>query len=263
MGSTSGKAYVPTDFSANQTRFSLPLDNYVVDPFESEFAVNLLVQQCMRSAGLKWNIPPNSASALPPTRNRVGRRLFNRELAAKYGYHSGPAQLPPSGQLNPVLTATQQPAFDKCAADANKRVGVDRQLRDLVESLQLAAYQAVKASPKFTATTNEWKRCMTKAGFTDLTNFPDVMPSDAQRRDFGLATQADQVVSSIGSPSEIKQATIDADCRESSGYANFMYSTEVDNQLRLMSQNADAMERARAARAAAMATIQAVLRGHA
>jgi hypothetical protein len=64
----------------------------------------------------------------------------------------------------------------------------------------------------------------------------------------------------VGGPEEIRAATQDARCRESSGYAEGSYQAEVDAQVTLMSQNQPALERVLANTAAANGVIQDLIR---
>jgi hypothetical protein len=239
----------PLAFDRNQRLYALPLDQFAfADIGASDYAGNLLVQSCMRKRGYDWPIPAyDPHAARSATWNSAGRRLFDAEIARTYGYH-----LAPSGQSSDAeairlnsrqLTAGESAAKDACIARVRRTLPAPDS--DLVGSLASAAYEAAKADDATLASAARWHDCMAPVGISDLPDVPSRMPSPSLGRRFGL----DSGMAGSPSPKEVRIATADARCRDSSGYAKTMYDAEVDQQLTLIGRNRPALDRARATNA--------------
>ena len=248
-------------FIQNQDSYTLPLDDYSPDTADDEFARNILVAGCMEAKGIFWPVPKSAAISRPPSENAEGRQLFNLRLAKNSGYHTGPYVEHVDPTANVTLSKSQQEALKTCATEADTKIGVNVDTRNLVESLQVAAYRsAVNASAVLEAA-RAWRECMLRAKFSDVPSDPTKMPTGADRqRWFAGGPVTDAKLPSVGGPEEIRAATIDAQCRKSSGYAEAQYQAEVDAQLGLMAQNASALERAMENAKAATAVIQAAIK---
>lgn len=262
-GSGDQKPYQPPDFVPDRAHYVLPLDAYLPDRAEDEYARNLLVQRCMQAAQIPWPIPGLASKSRAPSINPMGRKLFTVELARRYGYHTGPAPTSAETPAPRKLTAAQQRVFGDCAATANKTIGASDDARSLVEALQYAANTSATQSPEVQKLNKAWRACMLKAGVATVPDSPSGVPTKEQRRRwFGAPELADGPATPqvVGGPEEIRFASLDASCRESSGYAQGVYQAEVDAQIKLMGQNQPALERARANTKAASAVIQELLR---
>ncbi len=249
-------------FHPNQKVYTLPMDQIrAVDDGSIAYAENLLVQDCMEKAGFSWPIPSFDPTVRPPaTWNSTGRRLFDVQIAEQYGYHLAPppdaAAAAEAAALNArSLSSAEQQQLTRC------RTRVERQVSPpdsrLVDSLSGAAYDSALADDDTVAAAAAWRRCLAPEGISDLPDAPNRMPSPSLARRFHLGRAG-----GMASPSEIRVATTDARCRESSGYARQLYDDEVERQLELFARNRDALDRARAATTQNFKKARAVLASH-
>jgi hypothetical protein len=216
----------------------LPLDRYVLDAYDLQTAGNIATSDCMQAMGIAWPVAPPFEGQEAPITSRAGRRLFDVALAQRYGYRSGPLQPMPVGGVpnDRKLTATEEVAFHRCANVAPKLFGFDPDSINFAQGLTFAADEEVVRDPELGRRVQAWKQCMRPLGLADYPRDPRiVMPTPSQRKRWGgYPADGEPTTVFVGSPDEIRQATFDAKCRESSGYAQFVYQAEVDAQLRLI-----------------------------
>jgi hypothetical protein len=235
-------------FDGNRQLYALPLDRFgPIDVGVSAYAGNLLVKPCMEKSGYDWPIPAFDSTAAPgATWNSVGRRLFDPDIAAQYGYHIAPSNQPDdagAAELNSrPLSPPEKKALDACFRSSQKQLPPPE--TELISSLGGAAYDAAKADGETLDSAERWRECMKPSGISDLPAVPSEMPSPSIARRFKLGSSG-----STASPQEIQLAVADARCRESSGYAKHLYAVELDKQLDLISSNRDALDRVKAANA--------------
>jgi len=253
--------------AANLDKWTLPLDDYIVPPqniIVSDYAENLLVHNCMVSRGHVWDITAiNMDSLTIPTRSASGRRLFNSTIAAQFGYHepsvySKEVRDAMNALNSRQFTAVEESDFYACVDEARVTLPLadDAQLG---AQLANAALDIASADGTVVAASGRWRDCMKPAGIPDLPMMPEgdsptTMPTESQRKQFGL----DDPYGAI-STEEIRIATIDADCRISSGFSQALYDAEFAAQTLALKANADALVRDRDAftshQTAAMAVI--------
>lgn len=146
---------------------------------------------------------------------------------------------------------------------ARARRRLPRLEQELAPSLAGAAYDAAKADEQTTGSAKRWRTCMEPYGISDLPEAPHEMPSRSMEERFGLMGSGARVPTSTSqgsaSPEEIRVATGDAKCRQSSGYAKALYEAEVSQQSELIASNRDALERARAANARHAKRVRSVI----
>lgn len=256
------QAFLPVGFTPDAQRFTLPLDSYLPDRDNDEFARNLLVQQCMQAARIGWPVPGLSSKSRAPSLNSAGRKLLTVPLAERYGYHSGPVVSRQDPLAGRHLTVLEQTTLDGCAKASNAKIGASASARSLVEALQYAAYQSASQDDRTRKLAHTWRACLLAKGVGDVPNDPTGMPTAADRAKwFGSPTKGETrgTIPMVGGPEEIRAATVDAKCRESSGWTAGSYQAEVDAQIKLMADNQTALERARANTQDATNTIQGVI----
>jgi hypothetical protein len=248
-------------FHPNRKVYDLPLDQLrSIDDGSVGYATNLLVQDCMQAAGFEFPIPPFDPSLRPSaTWNSTGRRLFDPEVAAQYGYRIAP---PPGVDVaqeialnSRPLSSAEQRQVDRCRVLAGQRIAPPDSR--LVDSLGIAAYDAALSEADTVAAARRWAACLEPQGISDLPDMPNLMPSPSIVKRFHIGRGGGSA-----SPEEIQIAVADARCRESSGYAKALYDNEVDQQLALFAKNRAALERARAAAKRNLKRARAVIAQH-
>jgi hypothetical protein len=248
-------------FQPNRKVYALPLDQLrAIDDGSVGYAIDLLIQDCMKDVGFTWPIPTFHPNVRPPaTWNSTGRRLFDVGIATQYGYHLAPptdaAAVQEALALNSrTLSPDESRQARRCRSTAQRRISPPDSR--LVDSLAGAAYDAALADSDTVAAAGRWKSCMVPAGISDLPDMPNEMPAPSIAKRFHLGRAG------TASPEEIEIATEDARCRETSGYASALYDGEVDQQLELFTKNRDALERTRSAAARNVKRARAVVAQH-
>jgi hypothetical protein len=245
-GDTNASSPIP--FEKNQRQWVLPLDQFgPVDLAASQYAQDLLVSRCMERSGYDWPVAPYRPNE-PPTAtwNAVGRRLFDVEIAQSYGYRLAPARDQAAVKLAAELNARElaepeEHARDHCFEELRRHLPAFE--TDLISSFGGAAYDAALANEGLLAAEKKWRACMRPLGISDLPRMPLEMPSPSVAKRFAVGRN----LNAPPAPEEVRLASADARCRESSGFATRLYDLEVDNQLDLIADNEDALERVRAA----------------
>jgi hypothetical protein len=253
-GDGESTAAADIQFTKNQRRYALPLDRFSGkdDIVVSDYAQNLLVKPCMQKAGYQWPVPAIDVSVPSgATANSAGRRLFDIDIASQYGYRTAPSRQPNAAQTSALnsraLSAGEVKALQGCRTSAHRQLSPQPEGTELIGSLGIAAYEAAKADKGTLESASRWRSCMRPQGISDLPDAPSKMPSASLARRFGLTGDDRPTDEGSASPAEIRVATADARCRASSGYAKVMYDEEVDQQLKLVARNREALDRTRAA----------------
>lgn len=245
--SSDGAATLPT-FKPDIATWRMPLDAYVVNPGKTDYARSLVYGACLRGKGFTPPPPALPGSNLTPVYNTNGRKLFNLDLARRFGYHNGPPNGKVAHEGDPKLPG-EATARVECAQEATAALGTSDEAAALVYSFKTAAYQDAIHSEKWIAAGKRWRKCMLPLGIPDLpTTFEDgVMPTDSQRSRFGMRASdaADAPLRSFvpTTVAEVREAEFDAKCRESSGLTPTLYELEVSNQERIISNNREELGR--------------------
>lgn len=245
----------------NIDRWSLPLDPYHgMDGPEREYALNVATQSCMAKQGFDFQIPAANIDGGSPTSAPSGRKLFTEDIAAQYGYGE-PARTQDQkdafalnsrrteGAELKALTGQTDPdvGFDDgprgCIGQVNDEIG--RPDEDLLDSLELAAYDKAMLERRVTSARKAWKACVDEIGVTGLPDKPEEMPGEL-RVEFGLGGgDGGSEPRAIPSRSELELATADAACRDSSGYTETLYRAEFEAQLRALDVNDEELDQVR------------------
>jgi hypothetical protein len=240
----------------NEARWRLPLDQYqrpLVDPVTD--AEQLLIQSCMQEKGYSWSVLVTSVDGKPgESWNPVRRKLFDRELAKKYGYRNSnelafsaadAQQWTDFDRANRKVGASASTQVDTCLSAARRQIGVSggRSPYDLAEQLASVAYSDALDSKDVHDAARAWQKCMADVGVPDLPESPTDMPPDSVSApggvDYGAAPNQPITVSE----EERRVAIADAGCRETTGYSEALYTSEWDAQASAMTSRADDLAR--------------------
>lgn len=247
---SAGAAGAGEPTAQQRAQWALPLDPYIASPVTTvitDYAENLLIEQCMTAEGIDWPIPRMDVSTLgSATMSPSGRTLLTQEGAQQYGYHSDPilptavaAQMTALGARQ--LDATESAAIDGCVATARQTLPLP-QTDQLGAQLANQALSTAEQEPSVQEAAGRWRTCMAPQGVSDLPEAPQAdgggMPTDSMIATFGI----DDPRTEAGA-AEIALAVADQSCRTSSGYDDALYAAEWDEQSTLLTKNADALVR--------------------
>lgn len=246
----------------NRAQWTTALDSYVPQKLvAASYGETLLDGQCMQAAGFaNWAVPWRETNPDPgPSWNAAGVRLFRFDLASRYGYHAAPAVRSDTGpaweqflqRVNTNTTDAEDAAFLTCR-DAvraeNPLIAPDAAAMNLALGyLSQASDLAHEAKPVRDAAAN-WRTCMEPEGISDLPQTPQQMPPKSLRDAFRLGGTVDGPAdhSDAVTADEIRLASVDARCAETSGYQQRLYDAVWDESSKLFRENFDALERAKA-----------------
>jgi hypothetical protein len=238
--------------TADRDRWVLPLDPYYAPHWAFEmYAVDLSAVDCMEAKGF-LDVPmipydPNAPD--PATHNAVGRRLFNPDVAAQFGYRWA---LPlkydrlRAMELNRTLDSATASALQECEAEAYERLGID-QADDWVAGA--AASLSPEKDQAVVDAGLRWRECMSDLGISGLPTNPYEFPTPEWSQRWGLDGDSDGGEDpTFGSPNpeEIDYAVKDAQCRDSSGWTETFYTVEWALQEEYVRENFDKLEKQRA-----------------
>ena len=234
-----------------------PLDQFVPKDFAvSGYATLLLNSRCMREAGYNWNPPwRDTNTSWGPSWNEAERRLFNVSLAKQYGYHEAPGTRSSSSEweaFNASIANTsdaEDAVFDACLKKTRKQLDDPGPVINLALSYISTAVDEAHDNDEVIEAAKTWRKCMRPLGVYDLPDSPRDMPTSELMKKFGVSNAPGDGAraGNTASAEEIKLATADAECRVSSGYQQVSYGAEWDASVKLYRENADELERARAA----------------
>jgi hypothetical protein len=227
-------------FHPNETRFTKPLDDYLVTSRDDyDYATHLVVAKCMAQRGYHINVanPANFQGAAIAI-----SVALSVPRAERYGYHIGPIRGGVEDTLLNNLSPAENTAATTCANSAQKQIGLDLTLENDVNALAFTADDGAQADPKVKAAAQRWRACMLPLGISDLPAEPTLgeMPTDSQHQKFWKATH--EYVPTV--PEEVREAVFDAKCRVSSGWDQTYYQATIDYQFALMDKHADLMAKA-------------------
>lgn len=222
----------PTSFTRNMKTWRQPLDDFYPASVDQNYAASLATSACMRDAGVKnWPVEDPS-KYLPPTFTRRVRKMFDQDIAKAYGYHAGLGHTV-EREVPPPLTPEQEASLAECQEGAFSRLGLTSPILGYVQGLAGAAAEDALHSDAVESAARGWRECMLPLGLPDLPETPlGNMPTETQRVRFGLTDDdTDETKVQPATPQEIREATMDAGCRESSGYTAALYDQEVSSGL--------------------------------
>lgn len=246
----------------------MPLDAYMVDQ-QLDNAVDILVEPCMQEYGFAFRRPAVDVTKTPETVTVSGRNLFNTEVAKKWGYSGAPD---PNGEA--LLAAQAQSMswsqeeydqYDECLRRARSEFPAQT-INNYVAGLAVSSWNGAKRDPDVLEAAGRWVQCMRPLGFTDLPDSPNSdsggTPTASMAEAYGEVADG---VSNVQSPEqeaeEIRIATFDAECQESSGYAQALYDAEWERQAAIVRENESALTNLLEEKAAYEAKANAILHG--
>jgi hypothetical protein len=239
----------------NREQWAMPLDTFSVYSQELDnYAEQLLIGRCLAAVGYEWPVPWQDPQFSPaPDFNRVGLRLFNRQTAQRWGYHFAPARNAAEGQAwyeFTVFANSSDPdsgfnkRFDDCSAQARDEGTIAfTDANNWITSLAIQANDVAEQNPDVVAARDRWQQCLETSVDFAVPDNPWQMPPSPLDESFGIS--GPQATPSP-SAAEIDLAVRDADCQESSGFSAALYSTEWDEQVKLVRANRDELDRVRA-----------------
>lgn len=240
-------------------RWVLPLDEYMPpSPANYDYARNLLVQACLKEEGIEYAVAPVDITADgPETANRYGRRLFDEELARRYGYHPAPTDRFDRELAQRVadqrFPADVQALVDQCRQESYAEL--PQAPVSLAESLAFSLN--VADEPELEAAIGRWQVCMSAAGYPDVATSPMDMPPPTLAESWGLNSRNPSVQDP--SAEELAMAQADAACRSESGYSSRLYDAEWDRAFELARQHQVELDAEKAASAEMAETIRQIV----
>jgi hypothetical protein len=271
MGSSSTDAEdVPGLPEKNIDQWVMPLDQYSMSGDKaSVYAEDLLIQPCMEAAGFSWNVPWRDLHGTDgPSWSAAGNRITNLDLAMKWGYHPAPATDASFGAYKAFfeekssIGAAEQKAFTKCLLAARKVLPLLPGSTQVANGYVVAAWEGAISEATVVAAAARWRECMIPAGIPDLPESPRYMPSPSVVQRFNITFEKSTEPPTV-SEDEIALATQDETCSRSSLYAKTFYDAEWDRQVKLVAQNADALERVKVLMTKHDAAVAEVISSHA
>lgn len=229
----------------------MPLDDYVYShTIQTDYAEDLLTRPCMTEKGYDWAVPWRNLEALQSeSYNHIGLRLFNLGLASQFGYHSAPNTDPSAVarmevvRQHATIPADEDAALTACLAEVRKTLPVLPLDAQNAANYSNDALDEARTSDVVVKAAADWRACMEPEGIADLPANPDEMPTPGLSQQFGLV--GDGEAESAITAEEIRIATADATCQESSGFKQALYDQEWSNQIAVMAANADDLARIR------------------
>lgn len=257
----------------NRSMWTMPLDEFkAFDPSLSNYAEQLLIAKCLEAQGYKWPVPWQDTEFPPPeTVNDAALKIFNSDIARRYGYHDAPAANPVDALAWAEFTAWTnsydpddefRSRFEACGEEARSEktvAGADG--LNYVASLEMQARDEISSDDSVRDAARSWRACLSDLVTFDLPTDPwSEMPPTTMAQEFGLFGSH---LTEAASSEEISVAEADAQCRESSGYAEARYQAEWAAQEILVRNNRDKLDRIRDEAVAHMDELKTVIASNA
>ena len=183
--------------------------------------------------------------------NATLRKLFNVPLAEKWGYHQAPKDDPSfpawrefMRKTDAMSEADNKVVFRCLDQVRKKQLPLLPGSSQLASALEQAAYDAALQDPAVLKAGKRWHECMRPQGVADLPPDPRGMPSPSVTKRFALdvITEESILQGPKVSAEEIALATADAECQESSGYAQKLYDAEWKRHVTAIEENSDTLK---------------------
>ncbi|MCO7274760.1 MULTISPECIES: hypothetical protein [Cellulosimicrobium] len=229
----------------------MPLDAYRVDNALGDAAEGVLVEACMRDEGFDYQRPQVDVSVRSESMSLGGRRLFNVETAARWGYSGAPdpnaAIIRAASEESMSWSPEQDEQFWACVDEAREELPTEgMRINNALAGLGASAWNGAALDPAVVAAAEKWVTCMQPLGVTDLPSSPNGedggTPTETMSASFGeIADGMENERTPEQKAEEIRLATFDAECQESSGYAQALYDAEWERQTTVVAENEDAL----------------------
>ncbi|WP_139327542.1 hypothetical protein [Microbacterium sp. RURRCA19A] len=217
--------------------------------FLRDYAEALLIEPCMVEKGFVYQVPwqpidRGSTDGYAPG----GQRLFNTDIASKYGYHRPERvwenkeawrQFGSDLDAAAAATAGYDDALVACREAARKEAPLvsDDAMYYAADAIS-QSYSAAISSPESAATLGDWRECMNDSGMFELTDNPEEMPTPDRAEQWQISTPG-----TVASTEEIALATADASCAASSGWTSALYNAQWAWQERFLNDNQAKLQR--------------------
>lgn len=215
----------------NIALWALPLDEFTDEYSRADnYAEQLLVASCLERQGINWPVPwQDLEEPSSPVYNSATRRLFDLDIAKKYGFRPN-IEFSKSDKLWEAFLAYQptepefQEAFDACLTGIREQYPIPSN-EDGMFVLDLAYQVQGEAllSPEVQEAADRWRSCMEPHGFGQLPDDPNEFPSIELLEELGAVAPAATLKPSAR---ELEIAIAHATCLESSGFSVAMYEKE-------------------------------------
>lgn len=231
----------------NRELWVLPIDEYVpslAQHRKETFLRMVLAQECLAERGMSVPVPRPS---FDDGGDRGVRDRFTPEIAAAYGYRS-PLSIDGTDTSNPWIAYQLRPVSDEYIAaeqDCYDTVDIpefDGEMLNYALTFSNAALVGALSDDDVLAAAAEWRTCMSGLGIEDLPETPYEMPSESLAAEYGVYQTPDAGDEIVITAEEREMAVTDANCRETSGYAEAFYQANWDRQVRLLAENATGLK---------------------
>lgn len=235
--------------------WTMPLDEFkVFNPSLSNYAEQLLIANCLEQHGYEWPVPWQDIEfPHPETINSTALRIFNAEIAERYGYHDAPPPNPDEQLAWAEFTAfangyAADDQFDSrfagCGDEArDNQTEVDADGLNYIAGLEIQARDQISSDDGVLTSARAWRSCLSKVVNDELPDDPwTQMPTPSMAEKFGIYGPN---ATSEPTAEEVLVAKSDAECRVSSGYASARYEAEWSAQEELVKSNRDKLDRIR------------------
>ncbi|MDO4665523.1 MAG: hypothetical protein Q4A71_04895 [Actinomycetaceae bacterium] len=256
--------HISRDVEKNEATWALATDPYHGnESIElTTHAEELITSDCMKKRGLDLPVrmdlsAPRSESQ--PSNN--GTTVFSIDLAQKYGYHYAPN---PQDKLEQAITEAGGDLYkskdenfhknwNECVDIARKKVspgtkpGAEKSLDELDDESNTIGSQLNRlhvdyaSTPSLVQSGKQWRECMAPLGIAGLPEYPW---DPGNRPPDQILSLLPGFESQVGKPSaeEIRIATRDAKCRDSSKWTHNLYEAEWDLHKKFVDQHKSDLE---------------------
>ncbi|SDF19310.1 hypothetical protein SAMN04487781_0709 [Cellulosimicrobium cellulans] len=274
--SIAGCSTIPADTSLtrpgpssgkDRAQWTMPLDRYRIES-NLDYVTDVLVEECMHENGFAYQRPLVDATATSETISRSGRNLFNVEIAARWGYSGAPD--PNRDTIRAAESAStswpqeKSDAYWVCLSKAANMSADAVRINNTIAALGASPWSEAQKDPRVQTAAADWFQCMQPLGFSDLPESPHHdaggTPTPAMAASFGeIADGKSNVQTARQEAEEIRLAIFDANCRESSNYAQALYDAEWEGQTRVVEENQETLDALLAEKQAYERQVQDVL----
>ncbi|OJU40845.1 MAG: hypothetical protein BGN97_16810 [Microbacterium sp. 69-10] len=232
--------------------WSLPLDEftYTASPLR-DYAEALLEKPCYEQHGVEWPVPWRPVDVGLGASYSAGlQRIFNADLAAKFGYHAAPNDYEGIAEWKSFVRKTsaiaeKTPGFDQimdaCQSASREALPLpaDDDMDYALSAASVINTEALASAPVISAG-QAWASCMAGRGYAGLSPEPQEAPGDALQEQWKVGYPG-----TMPGRDEIAMATADAACLEEGGWSEKLYREVWRRQADFVEKNADRLVRIR------------------